>query len=153
VAKSAKKHRIPVLLDAFKDIQPVIETGVDILKINVEELKKLTGCDSLENGIEYCFSHYPVKIAAITAGSENAYLATPDKLWEYRLPAIDQVRNPLGAGDTASAVLFSEYITGTALPEAFANALAAASASCLTFNCGEFSLETAGSLREKIVIS
>jgi len=62
------------------------------------------------------------------------------------------VVSPLGSGDTASAVFFSEYLAGKPPVEAFASGLAAASASCLTPRCGEFDQGERDRLRKAIKI-
>ena len=56
---------------------------------------------------------------------------------------VEQVVNPIGCGDTASAVMFSEIVAGTAPEEAFHLALAAASANCMSSLPGSFEKETA----------
>ena len=61
-----------------------------------------------------------------------------------------QIEQPIGAGDTCSAVFFSEYISGTAPEEAFACGLCAATASCMTDTPAMYDKNTALSLRKEI---
>jgi 1-phosphofructokinase family hexose kinase len=153
IAKAAKAANKPVIMDSWMNVEPTLEFGVDILKINLEEVSALTEETQHEKAIKKCLDKYPVKVAAITAGPSNAYLAMEGKLWEYSLPKLDTVVNPIGAGDTVTSVFFSEYLNGTPAHEAFALGLAAASASCLTPISADFDLETANELRKKIIIT
>ena len=61
--------------------------------------------------------------------------------------------NPLGAGDTASAVMSGALVSGISPQESFRLALAAASANCQTPTAGEYSLETAAFFAEQITIT
>ena len=56
----------------------------------------------------------------------------------YTLPVLEKVVNPIGCGDTASAVLLSEMLCSRDIFESFRNALGAASANCLNSFCGNF---------------
>jgi 1-phosphofructokinase family hexose kinase len=153
IAETAKHHHIPVMLDAWKGINKTLEIGIDVLKINLEELLALTQKQSVREAISSCLDKYPVKAVAITAGPETAYLADRSAFYSFELPVLEKIENPLGAGDTTAAVFFSEYLKGTALPEAFARGLAAASASCLSLECAVYDLEIANKLYEQIKIT
>jgi len=142
---------LPVMMDAWMKVSSVIGAGcVDILKINMEELFALTGRSDVETAFGECF-RMPLKVIAVTAGPGNAYLGMAGKMWKYGIPKLDRIVNPIGAGDTVSAVFFSEYLAGTAPDEAFACGLAAASASCLTSRGGEFSREKAFEIRNNML--
>ena len=151
-ARSAAELGLPVMMDAWMKVASVIDAGsVEVLKINTEELFALTGRDDVDAAFGECFKK-PLKVIAVTAGPGNAYLGTGGRIWEYEIPRLDKIVNPIGAGDTASAVFFSEYVSGTEVQEAFACGLAAASASCLFPRGGEFCREKALEIRNKIVI-
>ncbi len=152
IAKEASKQKRPLILDAWLNVTPTLEHGVEILKINLEEIMTLTGQSSGEAAIKHCLNNYPIKIVAVTAGPEKAFLGTKDELWEFHPPRLKDVLNPIGAGDTVTAVFFSEYLAGAAPHEAFASGLAAASASCLTSQSAEFDMETALKIRNEIEI-
>lgn len=81
---------------------------------------------------------------AITNGPERSYVCqcqpTPSghmrlTTWTFSIQplSLSELANPIGAGDTVSAVLCSHVMAGEPLHLAFAQALAAASASCKTF--------------------
>ena len=136
IAKYAKKNAIPVIVDSYKGIMPLLEEGIDILKINRRELAVLSEEDDVRRGGEKIVNTYPIKILAVTDGGNKAYLFVDDKYSEHKVPFIENVVNPIGAGDTVSAVLLSEYLGGTDIAEAFTKALSAGSDSCRTLILG-----------------
>lgn len=150
IMQIAKAGSLPVIYDAWQNTGKILEFGVDIFKVNRDELKTITGKDEVVAGIKSILDSYDVKVVAITDGPEAAYLGYDDKIFTYSLPLLDKVVNPLGCGDTASAVMFSRYLDGESPENAFAAALAAASANCLTEKCAEFDLAVAASIQRKI---
>jgi 1-phosphofructokinase len=139
-AKIAKRHGIPLLLDAFKGVEPVIAEGIDILKINVEELTALAGMDDIRAAGLSILKRYPLKHLAITDGPRTAWLFSEGGMERLDVPKVDNPLNPIGAGDTVSAVLFAEYLSGAPLKEAFAKGLQAASDSCRELKPAQFSI-------------
>lgn len=129
-----------LLIDSFNGIEPVLGRAAQIvLKINLEELRALTGGDTAEACFDRLFRQFPrVVFAGITDGPHIAYASDGATVVRYRLPRLDRVLNPLGSGDTASATLAGELLTGTEPIEAFRRALAAASANCLNELPGHF---------------
>jgi fructose-1-phosphate kinase PfkB-like protein len=82
----------------------------------------------------------------VTAGARDAWLFSRGGTWRFSLPPLEGLLNPIGAGDCCSAVLLSRILDRVAVApappesprvpsevvvEAFAEALACASASCL----------------------
>jgi len=141
IAEQARKKNIPLLMDACINVEAVLEEGIEILKINLAELKRLTGKRKVRTAANYIFAKFNVKIIAITDGAKSAHLflrkseENPNlgsAHYEYSIPNLKKVINPIGAGDTVSAILLAEYITGKPIHEALKTALAAGSASCLT---------------------
>ena len=130
IAKLAKETKKPLLIDSYKGITPVLEVGADILKINRKELAALSENDDVYQGGKAIIKRYPVKILAVTDGSHQAYLFTKEGYSEIPVQAVANVVNPIGAGDTVSATLFSEYLKGVPISEAFRKALDAGSESC-----------------------
>ena len=61
--------------------------------------------------------------------------------------------SPLGAGDTASAVMAALFAGGYHESEAFRHALAAASANCLNATAGEYLPDDAAKLASEISCS
>ena len=108
--------------------------GKVVLKINRGEVRKLTGCDDLLEGIRTLSEEYPSMILGITDGAEAAWLKVPGEE-VMKLPVEKNLLalNPLGAGDTCSGVFFAELLAGTTAPaDAFRKGLHAASLSCDT---------------------
>ncbi len=152
-ANAAREHGIPIMLDAWKDVASTMEIGVDILKINRDELLAMTGRQELKDALKFCRSAWKTKIIAITDGPGRAWLVVGNTLYKLDLPVLDNVINPIGAGDTVSAVMFAEYLKGTEPVEAFATGLAAASASCLSEMAAIYDVATAEKLKSSIEIS
>ena len=133
-AKLAAQYKIPLLIDAYKDVEDVFTCGADIyLKINKDELGWLSNQNSVIDGMKYVFNNYGnVKVIAITDGPKLAFASDRKIFATYTIPEVEVV-NPIGCGDTASAVLFSELLSGNNIVESFLMALSAASANCLTW--------------------
>lgn len=146
----AAKLEKPVLLDAYKGIGDALLAGVTILKINRGELAAMTGKSTMEDGIRACLETYPLEVAAITDGKDRAVIGTREKITGITVPRIGNAINPIGAGDTCSAVFFSEYLSGTAPEEAFACGICAATASCMTDTPAMYDRDIALSLRKEI---
>ena len=138
VAELTHQAGIPLLFDAWRELGPCLETGDNLLKINREELASLTGQTDLRAGLRQLFRTASPRFAAITDGPGRAFASDGTRLFVYHVPKVAEVVNPIGCGDTASAVLLSELVAGTAAPEAFRRALGAASANCLTSFPGNF---------------
>ena len=160
IAEVARDAALPLLLDNYREAPDALAVKPDlILKINALELLKLTGQPSIEDSLSWFHEHYPLATAAITDGAKQAYLLAPASPvpstlspapWTlYRVPSVETV-NPLGAGDTCSAVFFARLLEGKSPHEAFSEALAAASASCLTNRAGNFDPQTARQLRDEL---
>ena len=139
-AELAKKHNALLLIDAFRNLENVFAAGAQIvLKINKEELEKLSGVRGVAEGLKTLFSRFPnLKYAAITDGPGTAFASDRKVLAAFTLPELPFVASPLGCGDTASAVLLAELCSGKELFTAFQAALAAASANCLNPTPGKF---------------
>ena len=135
---------IPLLVDAWRDVEDIFSSGAEImLKINREELAALTEKETVKEGLQYLFNRWGISKAAITDGPEQAYAFDGKEIAVYTLPVLEKVVNPIGCGDTASAVWTSELVNGTDIFTAFKCALGAASANCLTSFCGSFDKEDA----------
>ena len=144
-----------ILIDSWKNISGVLEIARNAtLKINADELAALTGINDVRSALKSLFNSSRLEYIAITDGAKTAYFADcAGNVWQYNVPHIEQLVNPVGSGDTASAVFFSSMLAGEAPEKAFAYALAAASANCLSMKCAEFQLETALELFNDIKIA
>ena len=147
-AEIAARHGALLLIDAFRDLDEVFAVSKQILlKINKEELEKLSGEKEIEDGLKKLFTLHPsLKYAAITDGPADAFASDRVSIARYKLPELPFVASPLGCGDTASAILLSELCSGTELFQAFQKALAAASANCLNPTPGKYAPEEAQKL-------
>ena len=151
--KLAAECDIPVLIDAVAGIEDMLSVpGKFILKVNQDEFIKITGEKDIIAAHRCAAKKFPGKIFAITNGPREATLSNGKKLYHYTLPEI-KVVNPLGSGDTASAVMSALFALGGTEDEVFKQALAAASANCLTETAGMFIPEESRKLAAKIKVS
>ena len=127
-----------LLLDAFKNIMPVLDMPGTILKINREELAKLTGIDGVQPGLQELFRKTNLRYAAITDGAGCAFMSDGKRLFSYELPELPLVVNPIGCGDTASGTWLSGIAAGMEPAEAFRQALGCASANAESLLPGSF---------------
>jgi len=158
--------RTVVLLDAWRDVQPLLDAGVHILKVNIGELRRLGATDRIEVVVQALFREYPLSAIAVTGGADAAFLFMRRAAWRFRLPPVRDIVNPLGAGDCAAGILALKLAadadagralrTGTdshdALPRHFATALACASASCMNVCPAEFRIDRAREIERAIQI-
>jgi len=171
-ARAARARGLPVLLDGVCGVAPTLAAGVDILKINARELANLAGvaADSPAAAAVVLQRFPKVGRLAVTAGARTAFLFDRLHVWALHLPALSAALvNPIGAGDTAAGVLlaqvvrrrllFADSAAPVTVPDsawlalAFRDALACASASCLTAGPAAFDLAVARDLAAATVVS
>lgn len=171
----AKGHAT-LLLDSYRDIDAVLATGqVDILKVNAHELRSLankfrqaTRSHASESPLSVpddalmLFQSFPLRRLAVTAGPDTAWLferpqsdirssgVTAWPFYEFHLPTLDDVVNPIGAGDTVGAIFLTQLLAGAPPHEAFACGLAAGSASCRQWSGADFELADLPSILAQI---
>jgi len=153
LARCAQALALPLLLDAVNDIAATLASGVTLLKINATELRQLSGEGDLLAGARSLQTNYRIPWLGVTDGADRAWLFTQTKLYSYTLPRLQNIVSAIGAGDCATAILarrLAEEPRGIRMEEHFAEALACASASCLTDTPSLFALETAAELRTRI---
>ena len=151
-AASARTAGKPVILDAYKGIHQTLEGGVDFLKINRAELTALTGSADMIESLQLLRRNGSPAVLAVTDGGDDAFLADSEGIWMFSLPPVEPFTNPIGAGDTCTAVMFLEFLAGRAPEEAFACGLAAASASCMTSFPAVYSRTDAERLRKSVSV-
>ena len=136
LAGIARENGVPFVLDAFKGIQPMLERGVTMLKINTFELSQLSEGEGTGERAAKLMARYPLmESLAVTDGSDPAMLFTRGATWRITVPRLPKIVSAIGAGDCCAAIMtrrISEGISKDDYPQAFAEALACASASCMT---------------------
>jgi fructose-1-phosphate kinase PfkB-like protein len=152
IATAASAKNLPLLLDLYKNVEPLLDLPDVTLKINREELGKLTSCGEISAGLKKLFAQTGIKIAAITDGAGKAFASDGKILAVYSIPALDKIANPIGCGDTASAVFFSELLNGGDFVESFRVALGCASANAESWIPAQFDPARGGKLAAKINI-
>lgn len=142
-----------LFMDAVKGIEPILPLpGKKILKINKEELFRLTGEEDLSAGMDKLLAAGSLYALGITDGPGKAFLGAGGKKWSFTLPELSRVISPLGCGDSVSAFFFQELLEGTAPEKAFAAALGAGCANCLTPEPAVFSLKEAQHLGAQVLV-
>lgn len=151
IIQEARAAGRPALLDGYQRVRLALHAGPTILKLNAEELRHLSGRSNVEDAAFECLTQYPLQILAVTDGPRPAFLFTRHGSWQFDQPAI-RVRNAIGAGDCASAILLRELIAGQEPQDAFRAALAAANASCLTDLPASFQPDEAKAFHDQITV-
>lgn len=151
IIEQARDAGRPTLLDGYQRVHLALHAGPTVLKLNADELRHLSGRSNLEDGAFECLTQYPLQILAVTDGPQPAFLFTRHASWQFDQPVIE-VRNAIGAGDCASAILLRELIAGQEPQDAFRAALAAANASCLTDLPASFRPEDAKAFHDRIEV-
>lgn len=156
LVKIANDSGVSFVLDACKNIERMLEAGVTLLKINVSELAQLADGDDTPSRASKLMSLYPkLKRLAVTDGAEPAMLFIGNDAWRISVPHLDKVCSPIGAGDCATAIFarrISEGIGDGEYSQAFAEALACASASCLTDEPSIFNTSDAEAILKNTII-
>lgn len=83
----------------------------------VEELKMLTGKDTVEDGIKALFSYNAMEVVALKKGSRGCTLYSRNEKVDVDAYKIEQV-DPTGAGDCFDAALLCALIEGKSLRDA-----------------------------------
>ena len=143
-----------VLADTIFNLTPILEASEKsvLLKINADELAEYSKMNSTVEALQMLDSKYLLACAAITDGSNKAYLLFNHKIYEYELPKLENIVNPIGCGDTASAVLMSEFMASEDALKAFSAALGCASANCLSMLCASYDLNFALDYANNLII-
>ena len=144
-----------LIADLWRDLDRVAASGARfVLKINRQELAAASGETDLRAGVAALMKRFPnLAAAGITDGSGRACWADADGFYFMELPpTVSPVVNPIGCGDTASAVLTSELVNGRDGCAAMAAALGAAMANTASVLCGEFDPAVAREYTRRIKI-
>ena len=179
VSLARSKGKALLLLDSYREITEVLATGqVDILKVNAHELRSLAdvsrgrhqpvtaeGAESIPEMALSVFTAHQLRWLAVTAGPHTAWLfespcvgSDPCQLcrwrfYEFRLPTVEGVVNPIGAGDTVGAIFLAQLAAGAPAHTAYACGLAAGSASCRQWGGADYTMDDLHEILAKIQIS
>lgn len=106
-----------LLLDGFKQVDRVLRSGrVDVLKLNVDEVKELTGTDfAIEEANKLLRGPKPLlrrkgALLALTDGPRPALLFSKvGGAWKLEVPMISCV-NAIGAGDVCTGIFLHSLV-------------------------------------------
>uniref|UniRef100_A0A6B2LAY8 Carbohydrate kinase PfkB domain-containing protein n=1 Tax=Arcella intermedia TaxID=1963864 RepID=A0A6B2LAY8_9EUKA len=149
-----KPSQAVLLLDGYQGVDFILKSGkVDILKINEKELLALSQANDITTGANHLIKTYNIQLLGVTAGPADAHLFTAKgEHFLYKIPPLP-IKNPIGAGDTVSA-LFLHLICDKKLPsEAFKYALAGATASCAGNEGGIFPIDQMHAIASQISVT
>lgn len=159
IAAMAAENNLPVVLDAAKDIGCILEKGVMLLKINAEELAQATGgeMDAIAAGKALLAKFKGLSWLAVTDGGKPAHLMSREGAWRFKTPLLERVVSPIGGGDCATAIMARRLAEDPqaddmSMPSYFAEALACASASCLTDTPSVFEPSAAQDILRQMVV-
>ncbi|MCQ2379611.1 MAG: PfkB family carbohydrate kinase [Victivallaceae bacterium] len=154
-AELAASHDVPIFLDAYRNIDKQLDNCCGAyLKINRDELAELTGTDDVPAALQELTKKHPrLRAIGITDGPNLAYAIHGDEMAAYEIPNIGEVVNPIGSGDTVSAVWAVGLVTGKDPIKSFALALGAGCANCLSLKPAEFSMAAARDIESRITIT
>ncbi len=179
VKLACSKGQALLLLDSYQKVESLLATGqVDILKVNAHELRSLAakcgrrsrsvaaeGAEPIPETALAVFAAYRLRWLAVTAGPDTAWLFESPcsgsapchpctwRYYEFRLPTVEGVVNPIGAGDTVGAIFLIQLAAGAPSHVAFACGLAAGSASCRQLSGADFTLDDLHEILAKIQVS
>ena len=138
------------VVDAFMDIQVILESKPRIIKVNQFELTSITKEEDVIRAAAVCFDKYGIEYLGVTNGASEAYFFTPQSRYVFRMPEV-AVRNSTGAGDAVGAgMLFKNFYQQEDMHDAFRFGLSCGVASCETDMPSEFLAERAHELMKKI---
>jgi len=157
IARAARQAGLLVALDGVTGVGPALTAGVSLLKVNAAELRALSGLADLTAAARHCAERWAVPWTGVTDGPATAWLFGRETTVRFDLPPLEGLRSTIGAGDCATGVLLQRLVgtdlNAATVSAAFAEALAAASASCLTDTPAQFDPAVAADLRRRLRVT
>lgn len=140
-----------VVLDVIREVTADLLAAVDFIKINAAEYRQLES-----RGLACCEPSVKTPVFFITDGPRPARmirrLDASVQVKSFRLPSLTDLVNPIGAGDTVAGYLTHALLAGQTPENAFREALAAGSASCLKLHPGDYDEAVREKIAEGIVV-
>jgi len=135
IIEIAKNRGAMVILDTDGD---ALKTGIkarpDIIKPNIHELSRLVGRELKETGeiisAAWNLHEQGIKIVLVSMGAKGILLVTEGEQYWATPPQVE-VKNTIGAGDSAIAGFIYGLVLGKSLKEALVYAVAAGTATTL----------------------
>jgi len=125
-------------------IGPVMEL-CNVLMPGVEELKLISGCETVESGVKKLFENPALEYIALKRGGDGCtiYTGADDKGFDFGIYKVE-VRDPTGAGDSFDAGFLCGLCEGLSIEETVKMATAAAALNTAAFGPmeGDISRET-----------
>jgi fructose-1-phosphate kinase PfkB-like protein len=143
--EAAARAAAPLLIwDSVAGLSADVLARVTWLKVNAEEHRALAGLLDIPENSRAC----PPLL--ITDGPRPASVRRAGTIVRMTMPPLQAVVNPIGAGDTVTAMLTDGVLGGMAADAAVVRALAAGAASCLNPLPAEWDPEDAARIEKEI---
>ncbi len=88
-----------IILDGVKGVEPLLEQGVSLLKINRHEMKELTGTEDFLTACRGLRERYGIENIAVTDGSRPVHAFLGPEMHIIKIPEPGKPVNVIGAGD------------------------------------------------------
>ena len=129
----------PSALEIVKEIWNISH----VFMPGVEELKMITGEQSVEDAVRRCFENENLEILALKNGSKGTRIITRDEDFAVGIYKVESV-DPTGAGDSFDGAFIASLLSGDDVHQAAKNAAAAGALNVMAFGPmeGDISPET-----------
>lgn len=119
-----------IILDGINGVIPILKHGIFILKINREELIKLTGKKSVSQAWTELKKYYSIEHLIVTDGARPLNWLSGSRLIQYKIPECEKFVNPIGAGDAFTGSLAALLQKGMPLEKIVPYAIGTSIAKC-----------------------
>lgn len=141
-----------LIIDGVKNIHSLLVYPIFLLKINSDELRELTGKDTIQDGWKNLKNYSSIENLIITQGADATWMCSTDTIIQFVVPKLETVLNPIGAGDVFMGVVLAQLSKGISLEKAVPNAIGAASAKCKYRKPWGWSIEESKKIRDLVTI-
>lgn len=132
-----------LILDGIRGVKPILEHGIYILKINKQELFKLTGKKTVSGAWSELKKHYSIEHLIVTDGAKPVSWCSELKIRYYKIPECNKFLNPIGAGDAFTGTLAALLQKKMNLEKIIPMAIGAGVAKCEYSSSVGFSIQEA----------
>lgn len=145
---------VSVFLDGVQGVNPILEFGIDVLKINEDELLSL--CKSYEyegfdstvlEKMKFLSNKFTINKVIVTRGDSDvlAYDSDTDKDFTIAVPLMEFI-NTVGAGDSFFASMISSFLKDLDFEESLKRAISIACAKLAVVKPSDIDLEFADAI-------
>ena len=156
LAREARNAGVPVIMDSRGEpLLGALPFKPLVAKLNREELEATVGRPLFSTQAIIAAARRLIGKGAqhvvVTAGSQGAWLVSPDRVWRFAPPPIKAL-NPIGSGDAMTAGIAFALARGFPLTEAVRRGVACGTANALTLLPADLAPSSVRRLISKIVV-